>query len=259
MNNDRRRILGPQNAKVPSVAAKDNMDISSTKPANEIQKIFLKTNFISNANGSAYIEHGDSIVQVSVFGPRPIKSSFIEQASCSVECKFLPHLVQDPKLALDANDQANPNGRTGLGYTEHKISSFLESSLVPSILLEKYPKLAIDLHVTVIEHNHETTSLSNLVSWMVVACSLALVDSGIEIRDIVTAGNVVIDNGDVILDPQEPVDKQTECLVSFMNLKNEMVGIWIDGELDNVELAIDQCNKMSKIIRSNVNSYLLSI
>ncbi|EGV63940.1 3'-5'-exoribonuclease [Yamadazyma tenuis] len=267
MNTDRRRILGPQDARIPdlgiSTNANNSMDIdpagfAAEKRSSDIQKMFMKTNFISNANGSSYIEHGDTIVQVSVFGPRPIKSSFIEQASFSVECRFLPHLKQDDALDIDGDHHSNPNGRTGLSYTEHKISSFVESCLVPSILLDKYPKSTIDLHITVIEHNSESTSLTNLVNWITVASSLALVDSGVEVRDIVTAGHIISDGQHVILDPIEPVSKRTDCLVCFMNLKNEIVGIWVDGDLDNLDTAIEECNKMSRTIRGNINSYLLS-
>ena len=56
-----------------------------------------------------------------------------------------------------------------------------------------------------------------------------------------------------------------------MNLKNdEIVGIWFEGEGDdnnnensllnesNMEKLIIECNKMSKIIRDNLNSYLIN-
>lgn len=61
------------------------------------------------------------------------------------------------------------------------------------------------------------------------------------------------------------VENGIYALVSFMNLKNdEIVGCWFEGDGDDdglseseVEKLIDESCKMSKLIRANLNSYLL--
>lgn len=269
MNNDRRRILGPNDARIPLVGSlkpsSGDMEVELTKGPDDIKKMFLKTGFISNANGSSYLEVEDTIIQVSVFGPRPIKGSFIDQASFSVDCKFLPHIPQlNEQLFNESDTTTNRNGRTGLTSTEQRVSSYIETALLPSILLSKYPKSTIDIHITIIENK---LPLLNLINWIINGSSLALVDSGIELRDVVTSGHVRLDKTtkEISVDPSEPAlaSDSIDCLTSFMNLKNdEIVGLWVEGCDDFnepvLEQVIDKCNEMSRKIRGNINSYLVS-
>lgn len=276
---DRRRLLGPVNAKVPNLGL--NLDPNSkpkkvtTKNNDEVRKMFLQSGLVTNANGSAYLEVGDTIIQVSVFGPRPIRGSFIDRASFSVECKFLPYVTQPNEITFNGKStNFNNNGRSSLTNIEQKISSYLETSLLPSILLEKYPKSTIDLFVTVISTDstsNSDSSLLNLINWIINCSSVALVDSGIELKDIVTSGQVKLSNAskELVLDPIYNDDLDIEgssidCLVSFMNLRNdEIVGFWVEGEQQELnETIITQliagCNQMSKQIRGNINAYLLN-
>lgn len=249
-NNDRRRILGPSDAKIPAVGE----PVANDTQVQLNDQFYCKTNYISNANGSSYVESNGNIITVSVFGPRPIKASFIDQASVSVEVKFLPHLISEESQTIQhlvKKQSQNPNGRPGLTLIEHQISQFIETCLVHSILLNKYPKLTIDLHISVLEFNGD---VMDLVKWIVCGCSLALVDSGIEIKDIITAGYIK-NSEDMVIDGEDQVD--VNCLVSFMSLKNEIVGIWVNGDLKDLDATIEKCSDMAKKIRSNVNSYLL--
>ncbi|RCK62398.1 hypothetical protein Cantr_08945 [Candida viswanathii] len=106
---------------------------------------------------------------------------------------------------------------------------------------------------------------------MVCCCSLALVDSGIEMRDIVSSGQVrctksgkVLVNPGAVRDDEDEEEEGVDALVSFMNLKNdEIVGrgiLTMPEPLDEskMESLIDECNLMSKIIRANINSYLVN-
>ncbi|ODV79412.1 exosome exoribonuclease [Suhomyces tanzawaensis NRRL Y-17324] len=269
---ERRRLLGPANTFIPNIGITSTTEEAvKTRKRDEIRKFFLKTGLIENANGSAYLEADGTIVQVLVFGPRPIRGSFIERASFSVECKFLPHIAQ-PNEGIFNTGSNNNNGnyRTGLTNIEQKISSYIETSLLPSIILEKYPKSTIDVFITVIssdsieDHGGKTTNsgLLNLVNWVLNCSSVALADSGIELKDIVSSGVVRLDKEGIVLDPQETGGEGIDGLVSFMNLRNdEIVGFWMEGDEDleekDVERIIDGCNTMSKKIRANINSYLL--
>lgn len=249
-NSDRRRILGPSDARIPAIGG-----LATESPQHQLNdEFYCKTNYVSNANGSSYVESNGNILTVSVFGPRPIKASFIDQASVSVEVKFLPHLISEESQTIQhliKGQAQNPNGRPGLTLIEHQISQFIETCLVHCILLSKYPKLTIDLHISVLEFNG---NIMDLVKWIVCGCSLALVDSGIEIKDIVTAGYIK-NSDDMVIDDDLQLD--IDCLVSFMCLKNEIVGIWVNGDLKDLDNTIEHCSEMAKKIRSNVNSYLL--
>ncbi|KAG5421053.1 MTR3 [Candida metapsilosis] len=296
---DRRRITGPVNTFAPNIPSYNDNTSSSTAPSsssssssssNQVPQFFLKHGLIANSNGSAYLEINETtIIQVSVFGPRPIRGSFIDKASVSVETKFLPHVSQPQSDIFNDTSNTNPTSsggrdtssasgyRTGMTPIEHKYSSYLETCLLPSILLSKYPKSTIDLQVSIITTDARCNGLSGmlwLMQWIVVVSSLAIIDAGIEIRDVVTSGVVKLTSSGQVLIGQDLDDKQGKgdgsdggvyALVSFMNMKNdEIVGCWFEGGVNDegmtelqMEKMIDECCKMSKLIRANFNSYLL--
>ncbi|KAL1574427.1 hypothetical protein MG5_05587 [Candida albicans P57072] len=286
---DRRRLLGPSGMIIPNIPKQQQKSIITTTTntsTSTIPSFFLKHSIIDNANGSAYLEINNTIIEVSIFGPRPIRGSFIDRASVSVDCKFLPHIIQP--MASIFNDTTTSGGggisssnrgyRTGMNNIEHKLSSYLETCVLSSLILEKYPKSTIDIQISIISIDKEiggSHSLLWLLQWITCCCSLALVDSGIEMKDIISSGQVrLTKSGEIIIggnNDKTSTEDGIDGLVSFMNLKNdEIVGIWFEGEGDdnnnedsllnesNMEKLIIECNKMSKIIRANLNSYLIN-
>lgn len=247
---DRRRLLGPSGARFPSVGISSSAD-KDMEDAQDLPSaaMFLKTGLVQTASGSAYVEADDCIVQVSVYGPRPIRGSFIEKASFSVECKFLPYATMPGAESATSN----PNGKPGLTHTEQRISTYVETALLPSLLLEKYPKSTIDVHATVI--SNRLASLLELTNWIVNCSSLALVDASIEIHDIVTGGVATLANTD------DQKEKDAHCLASFMALRNnEIVGLWIDGgsalTTEGMEKTLGECQEKAQHVRSNFNGFL---
>ena len=287
---DRRRLLGPSGMIIPNIPKQQQKptttNTSTSTSTSTIPSFFLKHSIIDNANGSAYLEINNTIIEVSIFGPRPIRGSFIDRASVSVDCKFLPHIIQP--MASIFNDTTTSGGggisssnrgyRTGMNNIEHKLSSYLETCVLSSLILEKYPKSTIDIQISIISIDKEIGGshlLLWLLQWITCCCSLALVDSGIEMKDIISSGQVRLTKlGEIIIggnNDKTEAEDGIDGLVSFMNLKNdEIVGIWFEGEGDdnnnedsllnesNMEKLIIECNKMSKIIRANLNSYLIN-
>lgn len=267
--NDRRRLLGPSNTIIPNINTATLPEFSDSEKVenrlNDIRNFFLKTGTIENANGSAYLEVGSTIIQASIFGPRPIHGSFVNRAALSVECKFLPYISQPGDITYNTQDTFNNNsngfGRTELTNIEQKISSYLETALLPSIILEKYPKSTIDISINIFSIDN-SSSILNLINWVVNCSSLALVDASIEVKDIVTSGQVKLTSNNLLIDPTSS-EPGIDGLISFMNLRNdEIVGIWLDGDdnLDetSIEKIINGCKQMSKRVRANINSFLLS-
>lgn len=266
---DRRRILAPTDSKIPVVGQSSGPERPKRQfSAKEgVRSFFIKTGLSNNANGLAFLEVNDTIVEVSVFGPRPIKGSFIDRASFSVECKFLPYITQPNELLFNGG-ASQGNGRSSLTPIEQKISSYIETAFLPALMLEKYPKSTIDVFVNVLSFNSNTSSLLNLISWAVNCTSLALVDSGIEIRDLVTSGHAKYIDGETVLDSQITSESDllvgTECCASYMAMKNnEMAALWIEGNDDTevteeLLLAVTSaCQEMSQVVRENINGYLL--
>lgn len=270
---DRRRILGPSDAKIPilgassalqtsesSFSAEKSPAASQNRSSDNVRSFFLKSGLTKNANGLAYLEVGDCILEVAVFGPRPIRGLFVEKASFSVECKFLPYITQ-PEESIYNGASQTPQGRPGLTPIEHKVSAFVETAFLPALLLEKYPKSTIDVFITVVAFNSQTASLLNLAAWTINCTSLALVDAGIEMRDLVSAGHVSISGEKTVLDPQLDPSAATECVASYMEMQNnELVAFWIEGgevSLDILLRLMAGCETMSLVVRKNINGLML--
>lgn len=272
MNADRRRIIGPTDTKIPQIGISSGQvqPEKSVKPetANGIRKFFIKSGLTKNANGLAYLEVGNTILEVAVYGPRPIRGLFIDRASFSVECKFLPYLTQPNEVIF--NDTDKRNGRTSLTHIEQRISTYVETAFLPLICVEKYPKSTIDVFVNIIAFNPATETLLNLISWVVNCASLAMVDSGIEVKDLVTAGHAKLTDDtlevDLLLHTEKDVNKGTECVASYMEMQqNELVAFWIESngseeiQPEKLEKLIEGCSTMSTEVRKNLNGFLLRV
>lgn len=263
---DRRRILGPTDTvrlgytnKEPEdeeqIAAEGadeaKSDRTRERPSDELRRLFLKQGLVSNANGSAYIEIGDIQLQCTVSGPMPIRGSFQTEADLSVEAKFSPFDEQK-------------HGVTGASGIEKSIAAFIHTAISPSIMLEQYPKSAINILVSIISSSENTKSLLYAA---ITATSVALIDSGISVRDVVTAGSVLIArdgaNKHQIYDDPEyaPAESDIDAVVSYMAARNnEITGIWSEGgnispaELDEI---FKHTKSMAGQIRTLVNGLLL--
>lgn len=223
-----------------------------------------------NANGSSYFESGDIQLQCTVHGPRPIRGSFINKASFNVEVKIAPFNV-DPSNADVAQQLTGGSTRpNGTSVLEKGMASFIETSLVPSICLEAYPKSTIDLFVTVINRGQNPKSL---YAAGVNAASVALINADIALRDIVTCGSAVIpapsssspslSRDKVYVDPEHPpLIGDLAMVISYMTARNEeIVGMIIDGGVlteEQLKTCLSSTLTVSKTVRALVNRLLIT-
>ncbi|KAI0464702.1 hypothetical protein LJB42_002323 [Komagataella kurtzmanii] len=256
---DRRRILGPLDAspltfESESVILALEGEASSkfqlkklhvSKPSSGDDKIFVDMGLVTNCEGSCYMEIDNTLIQVSVYGPRPIRGSFIDTATLSVECRFLPFLTESKEFA-------NGNGRTSFTEIEQRLSSFVYSCFVNTIILSKYPKSSIDIFIKVISVDSYDTNFIKLTNYLVNCASLSIIDAQIEVKDIITAGYI-----------------PTSIVTSFTNLhlpNDKIVGLYIsddtDAEIDDEKVLssmIMECNKKARDLRSSLNKYLIQL
>ncbi|KAG7916810.1 hypothetical protein KL905_004540 [Ogataea polymorpha] len=232
MNVDRRRNLGPANVK-PLVFAQSKPPAQHTD-----SKIFLETGLIQNCSGSSYLENDKTIIITSIYGPHPnFTRSFNDQASLKVSVelsKFLP---------LDNLKDNRKNITPDKERVVASLESFMLSNFQSLILLQKYPKSSIEIFVQVVALNpaHSLVyTLKNIINGV----SVALVDSGLNIRSVASCGY----SGAA----------EHEMAVNFSG-QDEILGIWSDFTVfdESFERAIDTCEKDSLQLRKEINGYLL--
>ncbi|KAG5356784.1 Exosome complex component mtr3 [Yarrowia sp. C11] len=258
---DRRRVLGPADA-VP-------FSLDNIKPAEIEQKsldvgsIFVKTGVVENANGSAYLELDDIKIVAVVHGPRPMRGLFTTSAILNVDTKFLPVSLCDieSKSALVSSTQLTQYIRsastTQSSSLQKNVSSYVHTSLLPSILVEKYPKSTIDVSISVLSSSNNTkTTVAAAVS----CAGAALADSGLECTDIVTAGSVLLSDSSAVVCPSRAPTREIDAVVSYMAASKKIVGMWVEGgnvSETQMEEVFDKTEDMAREIRGVMHGVLL--
>ncbi|EIW85160.1 ribosomal protein S5 domain 2-like protein [Coniophora puteana RWD-64-598 SS2] len=248
---DRRRINGPEESFPPQYEDTEEPSWTLGQPrqdraASDIRPIFLQTGFISQANGSAYVETAKTKLACAIYGPRQNKASaaYSEHGRLNVEVKFAPFSYPRRKAPLrDAEDRT--------------IAETIHQALASSVRLELLPKSTIDVFITILESD----GIEGCTATASTAASAALADAGIEILGLVTACSAAIIGEEIWLDPTEAESKQATGSVSLAYLPalDRVTTVFQSGQMD-VSMAIrcmEQCQLRCKDIHTIVAQSLL--
>lgn len=215
---DRRRILGPSNARpiAFSIPVKDAKE--SSQEENNEHLVSMHTGLIENCNGSSLVEfkdtsvlHHQSSLITSVYGPRALRGSFTSNASLSIQ-------LENGSLEKYNNSQLK------------EVSNFLTGVFNSVVNRERYPKSGIDifLYLTYDKDLNSDESkaghLSAIIPYCITGITLALVDAGIEVLDMASAG---VHDGNVF---------------AFLKNGQEVAGFWKDdGKCDEIMNSLEPC------------------
>ncbi|HYB68109.1 MAG TPA: exosome complex exonuclease Rrp41 [Candidatus Acidoferrales bacterium] len=206
------------------------------RKADELRPVKLEVGVISNADGSAYIEHGKNKILAAVYGPREVHPKHLAlQDRTVVKCRYhmAPFSVQERKSPA-------PSRR------EVELSKMIRESLEPAIFMEYYPRTMIDVFIEVLQADGGTRCAS------ITAAALALADSGIPMRDLVVACAAGKIDNTVVLDLMDTEDKvgSADVPVALMPNLNAVTLLQMDGNLTReefetaVNMALDGCRKI---------------
>jgi exosome complex component RRP41 len=206
------------------------------RKADELRPVKIEVGVLSNADGSAYIEHGKNKILAAVFGPKEMHPKHLSLPDRMVlRCRYhmAPFSVQERKSPA-------PSRR------EVELSKVIRESLEPSVFVEYYPRSGIDIFIEVLQADGGTRCAS------ITAASLAIADAGIPMRDLVVACAAGKVDDKVVLDLMDTEDKLgvADVPVAFMPNLNAVTLLQMDGtltpeEFENaVNLAIEGCRKI---------------
>ncbi|KAI7855832.1 ribosomal protein S5 domain 2-type protein [Circinella umbellata] len=250
---DRRRVNGPEQSVPPllknlperqPILNNDGKRVDQRK-IDDLRPIFLKTGLVTQANGSAYIEVGNTKAVCAVYGPRQLKrAGFSSNGTLNCEFKFSTFSCTKRRAHMRDSEEK--------GY-----SQVLVQALAPAVRLELLPKSAIDIYVNVLENDGTSSCLAAAI----VAASTALADAGIEMLDQVTACSAVLSKKQIIMDGTELEEQQKDgnMVVSYMPSLNEVTHILQSGisEAATTSQAIEQCIDGCSKIYSVMSTALL--
>jgi exosome complex component RRP41 len=223
------------NDKPEKLIDKKGLRLDGRKP-DELRPVKLQVGVISNADGSAYIEHGKNKILAGVYGPREVHPKHLALPDRTVvKCRYhmAPFSVQERKSPA-------PSRR------EIELSKVIRESLEPAIFMEYYPRTMIDIFIEVLQADGGTRCAS------ITAAALALADSGIPMRDLIVACAAGKVEDKIVLDLMDTEDKMgsADVPVALMPNLNAITLLQMDGSLSTdelesaVNLALEGCKQI---------------
>ncbi len=197
----------------------------------QLRPIKIEIGVLSNANGSAIVEYGNTKVIAAVYGPRELHPRHLALPDRAViRCRY--HMA--PFSTEDRKSPA-PSRR------EIELSKVIREAVEPAVFTELYPRATIDIFIEVLQADGGTRTAG------VTAAALALADAGIPMRDLVAAVAVGKVNGVIVLDIDELEDKygEADMPVAMMPAFNEITLLQLNGVLtpDEFKKALDLATK----------------
>ena len=187
------------------------------RKVDEPRKIVIKAGGLTNADGSAYIEFGDNKILVGVFGPRDVHPKHMSDTDTGI-LRVRYHM--EPFSVTERKNPA-PSRR------EIEISKVIKEALEPAVMLEKFPRTAVDVFIEVLQADGGTRCAA------LSAASVALADAGIPMRDMVAgcAAGKVADT--IILDVNNEEDQagQADMPIGYMPNLDKITLLQLDGIL----------------------------
>src|SRR5436309_2390323 len=210
----------------------------------ELREVKITVGSVKNADGSAFIEFGKNKILAAVYGPREVHPKHMAQSDrCVLRCRY--HMSP---FSTDTRKNPAPSRR------EVEISKVMRESLEPALMLEDYPRAAIDVFVEVLQSDGGSRCAG------IAAAAVALADAGINMRDLVAACAAGKVDEKIVLDINDTEDKEggADMPVAYMPNLKKITLPQLDGELNSnefntcLEEAIRGCLKVFEIQRSSL-------
>jgi len=205
----------------------------------ELREVKISVGTLKNADGSAFIEFGKNKILAAVYGPREVHPKHMAQSDrCVLRCRY--HMSP---FSTDTRKNPAPSRR------EVEISKVMRESLEPALMLEDYPRAAIDVFVEVLQSDGGSRCAG------ITAAAVALADAGINMRDLVAACAAGKVDEKIVLDINDTEDKEggADMPVAYMPRLEQVTLLQLDGRLspdqfnECIDKAIGGCKMVYEI------------
>ncbi|XP_075217157.1 exosome complex component Rrp46 [Lycorma delicatula] len=205
-----------------------------------LRPVRCELNVLSKPDGSACFSQGETVVIASVFGPAEIKPQKIRNDKASIETIFVP--------------------KTGLSYIiDRQREAFMRNTCDAVISTSSYPRTGVTITI------QEVQNFGSLLACMVNATSLALINSGIEMKYVVAAVSCMVDDQDnIVVDPDHIKLQNNKGIMTFAfeNSNYKVVSSHTDGVITQVQYqqGLLRCKLASQFLfdyfRNTVKKYI---
>lgn len=203
---------------------------SDSRTARSIRHLCIDRHFLSNSTGSAIIELGHTKVICNVQGPRPLSTSSsigstaANDGSAITTGRLHCQIRYAPNFAINmqrhAMAQATPidkfsftSSSTGLVAQETELSLKLHDAIAPSLPMHLFMKNVVDVFVLVLQDD------GAVFPACLMAASLALADSGVEVYDLVSSFSIAVVSRDNIVWSHDQDDDEDESMLEEVEME----------------------------------------
>ena len=181
----------------------------------QFRPITVEVSVLKRAEGSAVFKFGDTYALAAVFGPRTMH----------------PRHMQDPQKAIlrcrysMAPFSTNERIRPGTSRRNVEISKVLNDALSNVVFFEDYPKTGIDVFVEILQADASTRCAG------LNAASLALVEAGVPVKDMISSCSVGKVDGQLVLDIGGEEDQfgDVDMATATIGSEDKFVLLQLDG------------------------------
>lgn len=148
---------------------------------------FARTDMVSQAKGSAYVELRKTKVVCSVFDPReiPHQNEFRQLGQLYCEVKFAPFSCPRKRRPYVPDVE------------EKALSVALRQALEPAVCRHFFPNYQIDVLIYILEHD------GSCLAAAINAAGLALANAAVPMFDVITSCSVAVIGNKMFIDPTE--------------------------------------------------------
>ena len=193
------------------------------RTVDQTRRVEIKAGVLKNADGSAYIEFGDNKILAGVYGPRDVHPKHMSDTDTGIlRCRY--HM--EPFSVTERKNPA-PSRR------EIEISKVIKEALLPAVMLEKFPRTAVDVYIEVLQADGGSRCAA------LDAAAVALADAGIPMRDLVCACAAGKAADTIILDVNNEEDQagQADMPMGYMPNLDQITLLQLEGVLSPNEFA----------------------
>ncbi|KAL7476671.1 hypothetical protein ACHAW6_002515 [Cyclotella cf. meneghiniana] len=276
----------------------ENTNVSK-RGARTLRRLHLSRSTLSQSSGSSLVELGNTKLLVSVRGPRSVaRCSFGKEGGLVCEVRYLPHIairtstLARHSLSHDFSKSASsitaarvPRDTLSTSQDTHLLSSggspcapaaFLDETylsnrlyeaLAPAVVLDglEKSKMCIEVFVQVLQSD------GGVLGAAIVGASLALVDAGVGMKDLVCGSSAAVMRAELpgsdvvkyvaVADPTEDEILQACGVVTIAMMPNwKEVTVWdqfgkmsVESYSEAMELARDGCLTMHRFLKNCLN------
>ncbi|CAC5408927.1 exosome complex component RRP41-like [Mytilus californianus] len=226
--------------------------IDGRKP-NELRRIQCKLGVFKQADGSAYIEQGNTKVLATVYGPHEIRGSRAKL--------LLDRVLVNCQYSMATFSTGERKRRPRGDRKSQEMTMHLKQTFDAAIMTNLYPRSQIDIFVEVLQSDGGNYCAS------VNAATLALIDAGIPMKDFVCACSASFVNDNPIADINylEESSGGPELIVATLPKSDQIVFLEQNSRLheDNlskvIDLAVKSCKDVYTVLDRTVRDHVSEV